>query len=630
MANQHEHQQTPHRPRAQMGHGPMMGGHVEKAKDFKGSFGKLLNELKPYQLKMIIVIVFALLSTVFAIVGPKIMGEATNELVNGLMKQITNTGSINFDSITFIILELVVLYSLSTIFTYIQSFIMTKVANDVTYNMRKTVRSKIDRLPLKYFDKHNVGDVLSHITNDIDTINNSLTQGITQLITSAATILGIGYMMFSINWQMALISMIILPISGVIIGLVMKQSQKYFKEQQKYIGVINSQVEEMYGNHLIVKAFNGEQAAINYFNQQNETLYSSAWKSQFFSGIMQPVMMFVGNLGYVVIAILGGYYSAIGAINIGDLQSFIQYVRRFTQPIGQIAAQSNMLQSAVAAAERVFALLEQEEEVAEAVDARDASTVKSQVTFDHIKFGYNPETPVINDFSFKVKPGQKVAIVGPTGAGKTTIVKLLMRFYDVNSGAILVDGTNIQEFKRNDLRNLFGMVLQDTWLYNDTIRENIRYGRLEASDEEVELAAKTAQVDHFIKTLPEGYGTVINEESTNISAGQKQLLTIARAILADPKMLILDEATSSVDTRMEILIQKAMDHLMEGRTSFIIAHRLSTIKNADQILVMNHGDIVEIGNHEELLAKKGFYATLYNSQFEHVDTPDTPTTPALA
>jgi ATP-binding cassette subfamily B protein len=496
---------------------------------------------------------------------------------------------------------------------------MTKVANDITYQMRKDVRAKIDRLPLKYFDSHNYGDVLSHITNDIDTINQSLTQGITSLITSMASILGIGVMMFSISWQMALVAMLVLPLSSFLIRAIMKKSQQYFKEQQKTIGRLNGQVEEMYGNHLIVKAFNGEEQAVASFTKDNEVLYGTNWKSQFFSGIMQPIMMFIGNFGYVLIAVLGGFFAATGRILLGDLQAFIQYMRQFTQPIGQIAAQSNAFQSAIAGAEKVFALLEEMEEEPDPADARQREDVASKVSFDHIKFGYEPETPVIKNFSFDVQPGQKVAIVGPTGAGKTTIVKLLMRFYDVQEGSILVDGTKIQSFKRNDLRSLFGMVLQDTWLYNGTIRDNIRYGQLDASDEMVESAAQTAQVDHFVKTLPDGYETILNEESSNISAGQKQLLTIARAILANPKMLILDEATSSVDTRMEILIQKAMDRLMEGRTSFIIAHRLSTIKNADRILVMDKGDIVEIGTHEELLSKGGFYAMLYNAQFEHLE-----------
>lgn len=616
MANEQQKQQHSG-PR--MGPGHMMGGPAQKAKDFKGSLKKLLGRLKPYRLKIAAVLFFALLSTVFTIVGPKILGQATQALFEGIMNRITNNGDIDFGYIGEISLLMLGLYLFSALFNYLQGFIMTKVANDVTYNLRTDVRAKVDRLPLKYFDTHNIGDVLSHITNDIDTINQSLTQGVTQLITSTATIIGIGYMMFSISWQMALVSILVLPLSGVLIAMMMKKSQKYFKIQQKSIGAINGQVEEMYSNHLIVKAFNGEKQAIQQFNQENDVLYHSAWKAQFFSGIMQPIMIFIGNFGYVLIAVLGGYYAALGKILLGDLQAFIQYMRQFTQPIGQIAAQSSAFQSAIAASEKVFALLEQPEELAEAADPANVDHLASQVTFDHIKFGYVEGQPIINDFSLAVKPGQKIAIVGPTGAGKTTLVKLLMRFYDVNEGTISVDGVNTLSMTRNDLRGLFGMVLQDTWLYNGTIRENIRYGRLDATDAEVELAARTAQVDHFVRTLPDGYDTVINEESSNISAGQKQLLTIARAILANPKMLILDEATSSVDTRMEILIQQAMDHLMEGRTSFIIAHRLSTIKNADRILVLNHGDIVETGSHDELLQKNGFYANLYNAQFEHLE-----------
>lgn len=609
-------------PRSAMQGSPhaMMGMPAQKAKDFKGTTRKLLGRMKPYLIQLVLVLVFALLSTVFMIVGPKILGEATQELFTGVMAKITNTGDIDFDRILEIVWLLLGLYFISSFFNYLQGFIMTKVANDVTYKMRRDVQNKIDRMPLGYFDTHNIGDVLSHMTNDIDTINQSLTQGVTQLITSTATILGIGYMMFSISWSMALVSILVLPLSGVLIGVVMKQSQKYFKTQQKSIGAINGQVEEMYSNHLIVKAFNGEKAAVEKFNQENDVMYQSAWKSQFFSGIIQPMMQFIGNFGYVLIAVMGGYYAAQGWIVLGDLQAFIQYMRQFTQPLGQIAAQSNAFQSAIAAAEKVFILLEQSEEVQETAKAKNSAGLKSEVRFNHVKFGYVANAPVIKDFSFDAKSGEKIAIVGPTGAGKTTLVKLLMRFYDVNGGEINIDGVNIQDLKRNDLRTMFGMVLQDTWLYNTTIRENIRYGKLDASDADVERAAKTAQVEHFIKTLEKGYDTVINEESSNISSGQKQLLTIARAILANPKMLILDEATSSVDTRMEILIQKAMDHLMEGRTSFIIAHRLSTIKNADHILVLNQGDIVEVGNHHQLLAKGGFYAKLYNSQFKKVSS----------
>ncbi len=620
MADHTTQQNTAPAPRPMLGGGRpgMTGGPVAKAKDFKGTVKKLLKRLKPYRIKIAFVLVFALASTVFTIVGPKILGNATSLLVEGLMMRIGGTGDIDFEAIGWIIVEMLILYGMSALFNYTQGFIMTKVSNDVTYEMRKDIQAKVDRLPIKYFDTHNYGEVLSHVTNDVDTINQSLTQGITQLITSTVMIVGVGYMMFSISWQMALVAMLILPLSFGIIGMILKKSQRHFKTQQAAIGAINGQVEEMYGNHLIVKAFNGEQAAIDKFDAQNKKLYGSAWKSQFYSGIMQPIMNFVGNLGYVLVAVLGGYYAATGAIKIGELQSFIQYMRSFTMPIGQIAAQSNVLQSAIAASERVFKLLEEKEETADPSDAADAAVLASRVCFQDVHFGYEEGKTVINDFNFEAKPGQKIAIVGPTGAGKTTMVKLLMRFYDVNEGAILIDGKDIRSFKRNDLRSLFGMVLQDTWLFNGTIRENIRYGKLDATDAEVEEAAAIAQIDHYVRTLPDGYETILNEESTNISSGQKQLLTIARAILANPKMLILDEATSSVDTRMEILIQKAMDHLMQNRTSFIIAHRLSTIKNADKILVMNHGDIVEIGTHQELLDKNGFYASLYDSQFDRV------------
>jgi ATP-binding cassette subfamily B multidrug efflux pump len=537
-------------------------------------------------------------------------------LVKGMMAKITNSGSIDFTEIGRIITLLIFLYLISALFTYIQGFIMTKISNNVTYNLRKEINSKIERLPFAYFDKHNYGEVLSHITNDVDALNMSLSQGITQLITSVTSIIGVLYMMFSINWQMSLVALGVLPVSFGLIAIIMKTSQKFFKDQQKYLGMVNGQVEEMYSNHVIVKSFNGEKQAVANFSQYNDELYDSAWKSQFFSGMMQPIMSFLGNIGYVIVAILGGYFAAQGTLSIGSIQSFIQYMRSFTQPIAQIASQSNALQSTLAASEKIFKLLEEGEETPDPVDALPIADIKGDVGFAHVKFGYNPEKIVINDFKAHVNAGQKIAIVGPTGAGKTTMVKLLMRFYDVTDGAILVDYLDIRQFKRNDLRTMFGMVLQDTWLYNDTIRENIRYGRLDATDEEVYQAAKMAQVDHFVQTLPDGYDMILNEESSNISAGQKQLMTIARAILANPKVLILDEATSSVDTRTEILIQKAMDVLMEGRTSFIIAHRLSTIRNADLILVMNLGDIVESGSHDELLAKGGFYANLYNSQFD--------------
>ena len=609
--------EQPKRQGGPMG-GPMggMGGSGEKPKDAKATLKKLLKYLSPYTVGLIFVMIFAIASTVFTVVGPKILGEATTILVTGMMSKITNSGTIDFTGIGRIILILIALYIVSAIFNYIQGFIMTKISNNVTYNLRKEINAKIERLPFSYFDRHNYGEVLSHITNDVDAINMSLSQGITQLITSVTSIIGILIMMFSINWQMSLVAMLVLPFSAVLIGLIMKFSQKFFKAQQKYLGLVNGQVEEMYSNHVIVKSFNGEAQAVKNFSEYNDELYNSAWKSQFFSGMMQPLMSFIGNIGYVAIAIMGGYFAAQGSLSIGAIQSFIQYMRSFTQPIAQIASQSNALQSTLAASEKIFALLEQAEEEPDPVDALSIEDIKGDVAFAHVKFGYSAEKTVIKDFKASVGAGQKIAIVGPTGAGKTTMVKLLMRFYDVTEGAILVDYLDIRQFKRNDLRKMFGMVLQDTWLYNDTIRENIRYGRLDATDEEVYTAAKMAQVDHFVQTLPEGYDMILNEESSNISAGQKQLMTIARAILANPKVLILDEATSSVDTRTEILIQKAMDILMEGRTSFIIAHRLSTIRNADLILVMNLGDIVESGTHEELLAKGGFYANLYNSQFE--------------
>ncbi len=612
--------EAPKRPQGPMG-GPMGGGPMsmgpgEKAKDAKGTLKKLLKYLSPYYVGLIFVLIFAIASTVFTVVGPKILGEATTVLVKGMMAKITNSGSIDFTEIGRIITLLIFLYLISALFTYIQGFIMTKISNNVTYNLRKEINSKIERLPFAYFDKHNYGEVLSHITNDVDALNMSLSQGITQLITSVTSIIGVLYMMFSINWQMSLVALGVLPVSFGLIAIIMKTSQKFLKDQQKYLGMVNGQVEEMYSNHVIVKSFNGEKQAVANFSQYNDELYDSAWKSQFFSGMMQPIMSFLGNIGYVIVAILGGYFAAQGTLSIGSIQSFIQYMRSFTQPIAQIASQSNALQSTLAASEKIFKLLEEGEETPDPVDALPIADIKGDVGFAHVKFGYNPEKIVINDFKAHVNAGQKIAIVGPTGAGKTTMVKLLMRFYDVTDGAILVDYLDIRQFKRNDLRTMFGMVLQDTWLYNDTIRENIRYGRLDATDEEVYQAAKMAQVDHFVQTLPDGYDMILNEESSNISAGQKQLMTIARAILANPKVLILDEATSTVDTRTEILIQKAMDVWMEGRTSFIIAHRLSTIRNADLILVMNLGDIVESGSHDELLAKGGFYANLYNSQFD--------------
>lgn len=616
MSQNTQQKKQPQRMGMGMGHGPMGGGSGEKPKDTKDSVKKLVSLLKPYWIKIIIVIIFAIASTVFTIFGPKILGNATTILVEGIMAKITNSGSIDFDAIFDIIVFLLGLYLISSILMYIQGFIMTRIANDITYNLRKRIHEKVDRLPLKYFDTHNYGEVLSHITNDVDAINNSLQQGLSQIITSVVSVVGILIMMFSINWQMSLVGILVLPISMGVIGIIFKGSQKFFKQQQASLGVVNGQVEEMYGNHIIVKAFNGEKQAIEVFNKANDELFDSAWKSQFFSGLMMPLMNSIGNLGYVAISIMGGYYAANGTITIGAIQSFIQYMRSFTQPIAQMASQSTALQSTLAAVEKIFKLLDEEEVSADPHEYPSAEGIQGHVSFDHVKFGYNPDQIIVKDFEANIQKGQKIAIVGPTGAGKTTIVKLLMRFYDVSDGAILVDGNDLRLFRRNDLRHVFGMVLQDTWLYNTSIRENIRYGRLDASDEEVYSAAKNAQVDHFVQTLPEGYDMVLNEDSSNISQGQKQLLTIARAILADPKILILDEATSSVDTRTEIHIQKAMDKLMEGRTSFIIAHRLSTIKNADLILVMDHGDIVEKGSHTQLLEANGFYAKLYNSQFE--------------
>lgn len=603
---------------------PMGGGKgkvvQEKAKDFKGTTKKLIQHyLSKYKIAITIVILFAIGSTIFTIVGPKILGNATTEIFNGLIGKLSGGSGIDFGKIGQILLTLLGLYLLSTVFSFIQGFTMTGVAQKITYQLRKDIAAKINRLPMNYFDKKTHGEVLSIITNDIDTVSQNLNQSITQIITSICTLIGILIMMFSISWQMTLVSLVILPLTIIVVSIVVKKSQKYFKSQQDYLGHVNGQVEEVYSGHNIVKAFNGEEKARQTFQKANEELYHSAWKSQFLSGLMHPIMNFIGNVGYVGVAILGGYLAVKGTITVGNIQSFIQYNRQFTQPINQIAQVSSMLQAMVAAAERVFVFLEENEEVVDIPNPVSIEGINGDITFDHVHFGYNPDKIVINDFSAKVKEGQKIAIVGPTGAGKTTMVKLLMRFYDVNSGAILIDGHNIKEFNRGELRKLFGMVLQDTWLFSGTIKENIKYGKEEATDAEVIAAAKAAHVHHFIKTLPNSYDMVLNEESSNISSGQKQLLTIARVILADPKILILDEATSSIDTRTEIQIQAAMDHLMEGRTSFIIAHRLSTIKNADLILVMNHGDIVEQGTHEELLEKgeNGFYYNLYNSQFEN-------------
>jgi len=604
------------------GHGPMgRGGPMammkgDKARDFKGAMAKLVEYLGKYKVTMLIVLVFAVASTASSIAGPKILGRATTRLFEGVLAQLSGTGEIDFDYIGRILLLTLGLYLLSTLFSYVQGWIMADISTNIAYRLRRDISEKINRMPLKYFDGTTQGEVLSRITNDVDTVNQTLSQSLTQIITSVVTVIGVLIMMFSINWLMTLVALLVIPLSMVIVALIVKQSQKHFKRQQDYLGHVNGHVEEMYGGHIVMKAFNGEEKSVQQFDHFNDTLYDSAWKSQFLSGLMRPIMMFIGNLGYVAVTILGGWLAIRNAITVGDIQAFIQYVRSFTRPIMQLANISNVLQQTAAAAERVFEFLDENEEVAETADPVKVDQVAGQVEFRDVQFGYDPEKIVINEFSAVAHPGQKVAIVGPTGAGKTTMVKLLMRFYDVNGGAILVDGHDIRDLTRHDLRKMFGMVLQDTWLYNDSIMENIRYGRPGATDEEVIEAAKTAHVDHFVRTLPEGYNMELNEEASNVSQGQKQLLTIARAVLADPRMLILDEATSSVDTRTEVLIQNAMDNLMEGRTSFIIAHRLSTIRNADVILVMNEGDIVESGKHEELLEQGGFYAELYNSQFE--------------
>jgi len=600
-----------------MGHGgPMAMMKGDTARDFRGTMAKLIEYLGKYKLTVLIVLVFAVASTAANIAGPKILGRATTRLFEGVLAQLSGTGEIDFDYIGRILLLTLGLYLLSTLFGYVQGWIMAGVSTNIAYRFRRDISEKINRMPLKYFDGTTQGEVLSRLTNDVDTVNQTLSQSLTQIITSVVTVIGVLIMMLSINWMMTLAALTVIPLSMVIVALIVKQSQKHFRRQQDYLGHVNGHVEEMYGGHIVMKAFNGEEKSIQKFDHFNDTLYDSAWKSQFLSGLMMPIMMFIGNLGYVAVAVLGGWLAIRNAITVGDIQAFIQYVRSFTQPIQQLANISNVLQQTAAAAERVFEFLDEDEEVAETADPVRLAQIAGQVEFRDVQFGYDPKKIVINEFSAVAHPGQKVAIVGPTGAGKTTMVKLLMRFYDVNGGAILVDGHDIRHLTRHDLRKMFGMVLQDTWLYNDSIMENIRYGRPGATDEEVIEAAKTAHVDHFVRTLPEGYNMELNEEATNVSQGQKQLLTIARAVLADPRMLILDEATSSVDTRTEVLIQKAMDNLMEGRTSFIIAHRLSTIRNADVILVMNEGDIVESGKHEELLERGGFYAELYNSQFE--------------
>ncbi len=593
---------------------------TERAKNFKGTTKKLINNyLVGYKFKLLIVFIFAIGSTIFTIIGPKILGNATTEIFNGLVSKLSGGTGIDFGKIGQILLTLLSLYVISAIFSIVQGFTMTGISQKLTYKLRNDIAVKINKLPMKYFDTKTHGEVLSIITNDVDTLSANLNQSITQIITSICTIVGILIMMFSISWQMTLISLIILPISGLVVKTIVGKSQKYFKKQQDYLATVNGRVEEIYGGLNIVKVFNGEEKAKKDFEKANNELYHSGWKSQFLSGLMFPVMNFISNIGYVGVAVAGGYLAIQGTITVGNIQSFIQYNKQFTHPINQLAQISAMLQAMIAAAERIFEFIEQPEEIETLKSEIDVSRIKGNIEFNNVKFGYDENKTIINNFNSKIKEGQKIAIVGPTGAGKTTIVKLLMRFYDVNSGEIKLDGHNIKDFTRGDLRKMFGMVLQDTWLFSGTVKDNIKYGKEDATDDEVIRAAKAARVHHFIKTLPNGYNSILNEESSNVSAGQKQLLTIARVILADPKILILDEATSSIDTRTEIEIQKAMDTLMQGRTSFIIAHRLSTIKNADLILVMNHGDIVEQGKHEELLEKQGFYAGLYNSQFEEVE-----------
>jgi ATP-binding cassette subfamily B multidrug efflux pump len=598
--------------------GPMAAMMGQKPKRFRKTLKTFIRYLKPYRFQIALVIVFAIASTVFMIVSPKMLGQATNKLFEGVVAKAMQIpgAAIDFSYIVHIALILIMLYLLSALFNYIQGYIMSSIAMKVTYNFRKDISEKIKRIPLKYFDTTSYGDILSRVTNDVDTVSMSLTQNLTQIVTSVTTIIGVLVMMLSINWLMTVIALLILPVSFTLVSLVVKASQRHFIGQQLYLGRVDGHVEEMYGGHNVMKAFNGEEKSIRQFDKLNDKLYAAAWKSQFLSGMMMPLMTFVGNLAYVVVSILGGFLAIRGTIGVGDILAFIQYVRSFTQPIMQVANIANILQATTAAAERVFEFIEESEEISESSNPVRLPEVVGNVSFQNVRFGYLPGKPIIHDFSADIKPGERVAIVGPTGAGKTTIVKLLMRFYDVESGSITIDGVDIKDFARNDLRSMFGMVLQDTWLFNGTIRENIRYGNLNASDDDVLSAAKMAYVDHFVRTLPKGYDLEINEESSNISQGQKQLLTIARAFLANPKMLILDEATSSVDTRTEVLIQKAMSELMKGRTSFIIAHRLSTIRDADIIFVMKDGDIVEKGNHTELLAANGFYASLYLSQFE--------------
>ncbi|MBQ3379307.1 MAG: ABC transporter ATP-binding protein [Clostridia bacterium] len=606
------------------GRGPMRAmPHGRGAKDFKGTLKKLIKYMSDFKLMLLAVVIFSVASTVFTIIGPAILGTITTRIYEGVMLMAQGAGGIDFEAIIKTALLLIGIYLLSALFSYLQGFFMSSVSMKVTYNLRRDISDKISRLPLSYFDGKNFGEVLSLITNDVDAITNSLNQSLTQIISSIVTLVGVFIMMLLISPVMAIVTLCIIPLSALVMMLIVKRSQKYFTDQQRYLGHVNGHIEEMYSSHVVVKAFGAEKKSADSFDRLNGELYTSAWKSQFLSGLMHPIMMFIGNLGYVAATIMGGYFAITGRITVGSIQAFIQYVKNFTQPLSQIANISNVIQQTIAAAERVFEFLEETEEAPDDAEPADASKTQGNVSFDHVRFGYSKDKIIIKDFTSNIKKGQKVAIVGPTGAGKTTVVNLLMRFYELNGGAILIDGENITRFKKKDLRAQFAMVTQEPWLYSASVRENIRYGRLTATDEEVENAAKAASAHHFIMTLPQGYDTELNEESSNVSQGQKQLLTIARAVLADPKILILDEATSSVDTRTEALIQKAMDNLMKGRTSFIIAHRLSTIRDADMILVMNEGDIIEQGTHKELLEKKGFYYELYNAQFAGEDLKTT-------